>query len=183
MRPLSIISALGILISGSGCTSVASDTAERSARSETTATCPTTTENENVAIARVFHEDAINQRNVAALQDILHPEVVHHAAGGYPDFMSADDVAAMMAEFPAAFSDLRIEIDFMVAEDELVVERYTANGTQDGPLQDLPPSGRQATWTGINIFRIECGRIAEIWSEVDALSRREQLDGRRVSGS
>ena len=89
----------------------------------------------------------------------------------------------MMAEFPAAFSDLRIEIDFMVAEDELVVERYTATGTQDGPLQDLPPSGRQATWTGINIFRIECGRIAEIWSEVDALSRREQLDGRRVSGS
>lgn len=53
--------------------------------------------------------------------------------------------------------------------------RYTATGTQDGPLGDLPPSGRAATWTGINIFRFECGKIAEIWSEVDALSRNAQL--------
>jgi predicted ester cyclase len=56
-----------------------------------------------------------------------------------------------------------------------VVERYTATGTQDGPLGDLPPSGRAAAWTGINIYRIACGKIVEIWSEVDALSRMEQL--------
>jgi predicted ester cyclase len=48
-----------------------------------------------------------------------------------------------------------------------VVERYTATGTQRGALGDLPPSGRTATLTGINIFRIACGRIAEVWSEVD----------------
>jgi len=54
---------------------------------------------------------------------------------------------------------------------------YTATGTQLGPLQDLPPLGRTATWTGINIFRIECGRIVEVWSEVDALSRNQQLTG------
>ena len=33
------------------------------------------------------------------------------------------------------------------------------------------------TWTGINIYRLECGRIAEIWSEVDALGRIAQLTG------
>jgi predicted ester cyclase len=42
-------------------------------------------------------------------------------------------------------------------------------------LQDLAATGRKATWTGINIFRIECGRIVEVWSEVDALSRLQQL--------
>ena len=57
------------------------------------------------------------------------------------------------------------------------MERYTASGMQQGQLGGLPPSGRTATWTGINIFRIECGRIAEIWSEVDAVSRRRQLTG------
>jgi hypothetical protein len=61
--------------------------------------------------------------------------------------------------------------------------RYTATGTQDGALQDLPPSGRTATWTGVNIFRIECGRIVEIWSEVDALSRSQQLTGTATSTS
>ncbi|MCD6032468.1 MAG: SnoaL-like polyketide cyclase, partial [Thermomicrobiales bacterium] len=37
--------------------------------------------------------------------------------------------------------------------------------------------GRTATWTGVNIFRIECGKIVEVWSEVDALSRNAQLTG------
>ena len=56
-----------------------------------------------------------------------------------------------------------------------MVERYIATGTQQGALGQLPASGRKATWTGINIFRIECGRIAEVWSEVDALGRARQL--------
>ncbi len=148
-----------------------------SAREATPDACPTTTEEENVAIARIWHEEGTNNRNPDALYDILAPEVVHHAAGGYPNTMDADGVVGMMSQFPPAFSDLHYTIDFFVAEDDMVVERYTATGTQDGPLGDLPPSGREATWTGINIFRFECGKIAEIWSEVDALSRLEQLTG------
>lgn len=139
--------------------------------------CPTTTEDENVAAARIWHEEGTNNRNPDALFEILAPEVVHHAAGGFPNTMDSEGVVAMMSQFPPAFPDLHITMDFFVAEGDMVVERYTATGTQDGPLGDLPPSGRAATWTGINIFRFECGKIAEIWSEVDALSRLGQLTG------
>ena len=141
------------------------------------AACPTTTEAENVAVARAWHEEVINRRNPGALRDILAPEVVHHAAGGYPEVMDAGGVSAMMDDFLAAFPDLRYAFDQFIVQDGHVVERYTATGTQRGPLGDLPPSGRAATGTGINIFRIECGRIAEVWSEVDAVSRRRQLAG------
>jgi steroid delta-isomerase-like uncharacterized protein len=140
-------------------------------------TCPVTTEGENVAIARVWHEEAINRRNPAALAQVLSPEVVHHAAGGYPEVMDEAGVTAMMGDFLSAFPDLRYTFDLWIAQDDYVVERYTATGTQEGALGDLPPSGRRATWTGVNIFRIECGRIAEVWSEVDALSRHAQLAG------
>ena len=141
------------------------------------AACPTTTEAENLAIARAWHEEVINRRNPGALRDILAAKVVHHAAGGYPDVMDADGVSAMMDDFLAAFPDLRYRFDQFIVRDDSVVERYTATGTQRGQLGDLPPSGRTATWTGINIFRIACGRIAEVWSEVDAVSRRRQLTG------
>jgi predicted ester cyclase len=165
--------ALGLSLAlGPGCAG-----ADAGGTTSASATCPATTEDENIAIARVWHEEAINNRNPAALQGILNPEVVHHAAGGYPDTMTADQVAAMMGDFPRAFSDLHYDFDLFFGQGDLVVERYTASGTQDGPLQDLPATGRRATWTGINIFRIECGRIVEIWSEVDALSRRQQLTG------
>jgi steroid delta-isomerase-like uncharacterized protein len=139
--------------------------------------CAATTEAENVAIARIWHEEVINNRNPAALEGILGETVTHHAAGGYPDGMEPAEVAAMMDDFLAAFPDLGIVFDDFIAEDDMVVERYTASGTQSGPLGDLPPSGRSATWSGINVFRIDCGRIVEVWSEVDALARTRQLAG------
>lgn len=137
--------------------------------------CPATTEDENVAIARVWHEEVINNRNPDALRDVLAPNVVHHAAGGYPEVMDEAGVGAMMGDFLAAFPDLTYEFDLWVVQDDMVVERYTATGTQDGQLGDVAPTGRVATWTGVNIFRIECGRIAEVWSEVDAIGRNRQL--------
>ena len=141
------------------------------------AACPATTEVENTAIARAWHEDVINRRNPAVLRDILAPNIVHHAAGGYPKVMNAAGITAMMQDFLNAFPDLRYSFDRFIAKDDHVIERYTATGTQQGALGDLPPSGRTATWTGINIFRIECGRIVEVWSEVDAISRTRQLTG------
>jgi steroid delta-isomerase-like uncharacterized protein len=137
--------------------------------------CQTTTEAENQEIASVWHEEAINNHNLDALREVVAPDVVHHAAGGYPDVTDIEGVVTMMGAFPAAFSDLHYTVNFWVTQDDMVVERYTATGTQDGPLGDLPATGRTATWTGVNIFRIECGKIAEVWSEVDALSRNAQL--------
>ncbi|HXJ83574.1 MAG TPA: ester cyclase [Candidatus Methylomirabilis sp.] len=145
------------------------------AQTMTPGACPKTTEAENLALVRAWHEDVINRRKPEALKDILAPEVVHHAAGGYPKTMNAAGVTAMMNDFLTAFPDLRYTVDKFITQDDHVVERYTATGTQRGPLGDLPPSGRTATWTGINIFRIACGRIVEVWSEVDAVSRRSQL--------
>jgi steroid delta-isomerase-like uncharacterized protein len=145
--------------------------------------CPIKTAVENTVIARAGHDDVINRRNPAILQDILASDVVHHAAGGYPKVMDATGIAAMMAEFLTAFPDLRYTFDQFIVQDDYVVERYTAVGTQQGQFGDLPPSGRMATWTGINIFRIKCGRIVEVWSEVDAVGRRQQLMGATSANS
>lgn len=139
------------------------------------ADCPATSEDENVAIVAGWHEEVINNRNPSHLGDILAPEVKHHAAGGYPRLLDADGIASMMDDFLVAFPDLRYTFDLVIAKDAYVVHRYTATGTQEGDLGAIPASGRQATWTGVNIFRVECGRIAEVWSEVDAISRNRQL--------
>jgi steroid delta-isomerase-like uncharacterized protein len=168
LRLLVVVALLGLS------TGVAAQTAAPDVR-PVPAACPATTEAENLTVARAWHEEVINHRNPAALREILAPEVVHHAAGGYPDVLDAAGVAAMMGDFLAAFPDLHYSFDDLFAAGDRVVQRYTATGTQRGQLGDLPPSGRAATWTGINIFRIACGRIAEVWSEVDAVGRRRQL--------
>lgn len=171
MRKLfvAMVAAVGLLVPG------AIAAAQSATPPASPAACPVTTEAENREIASVWHEEAINNHNLEALRDVVAPDVVHHAAGGYPDVNDIEGVMRMMGAFPAAFSDLHYTIDFWVTQDDMVVERYTASGTQDGPLGERPATGRSATWTGVNIFRIECGKIAEVWSEVDALSRNAQL--------
>jgi predicted ester cyclase len=40
---------------------------------------------------------------------------------------------------------------------------------------DLVPTGKSITMTGIEIFRIENGKIAELWGEANLLGLMQQL--------
>lgn len=77
--------------------------------------------------------------------------------------------AALIASIEA-FPDMVMTFDQMLAEDDLVLIRWTINGTQTGPF-----FGNEPTWTGINMYRISCGKVIESWSEADGLGLREQL--------
>ena len=56
-----------------------------------------------------------------------------------------------------------------------MVTRATARGTHKGDLMGIPPTGKQATITGILIGRFEGGKFAEGWIEFDALATTQQL--------
>jgi len=75
-----------------------------------------------------------------------------------------------------AFPDLRVTVEDVIVDGDLIAARRTATGTNDGPSQDRAPTGRAVAWPGINIFRVACGRIVEVWSEMDTLGLRAQLE-------
>jgi steroid delta-isomerase-like uncharacterized protein len=143
------------------------------AQEATPAACPETTEAENEATARRWHEEAINRGDLSVIDEIVAPDIVHHA-GTFPDGVGPEAVKAVLGSL-SAFPDVRHTIEQVIASDEFVVIRFLAEGTQDGEFQGYPPTGEHATWTGINIFRFKCGLIAEEWSEVDGLGRLSQL--------
>ncbi len=138
------------------------------------AACPATSEAENEAIARRWHEDAINGGDLAVIDEIVSSDVVHHA-GTFPDGEGPDAVKTVLDALLAGFPDVRHTIEQVIASDDFVVTRWQAEGTHEGEFQGYAATGTPVTWTGINIFRIECGRIAEEWSEVDGLGRLRQL--------
>ena len=138
------------------------------------ADCPVTTDEENEAIARRWHEDTINGHELAVIDEIVADDIVHHA-GTFPDGVGGDAVKLVLGTLLTGFPDVQHTIEDVVATDDLVIIRFTATGTQTGEFQGHAPTGNPATWTGINIFRLECGRIVEEWSEVDGLGRLEQL--------
>ena len=86
-----------------------------------------------------------------------------------------EGMRAAGAAFRAAFPDWHSEMDFLVGEGDLVVEHFTAGGTQQGEIFGVPPSDRVVALPGINIWRVRGGRIVERWGRLDELGLLRQL--------
>ena len=71
--------------------------------------------------------------------------------------------------------DLRITLEDDMAEGNKVVSRWTGQGTHQGELMGIAPTGNQVTITGITIHRIEDDKIVEEWENWDALGLMQQI--------
>lgn len=77
--------------------------------------------------------------------------------------------------FAAAFSDTTREIKDLVAENDRVVLRVETVTTHAGEFYGVAPTRKKVRFTGIVIYRIQDGRIAESWAEIDFASLLRQL--------
>jgi steroid delta-isomerase-like uncharacterized protein len=74
-----------------------------------------------------------------------------------------------------AFPDLKVSVDLVFAEDDLVAVRWTARGTNSGVGNGIPATGKQVQTSGTAIFRFVDGAIAEEWTAGDSLGLLKQL--------
>lgn len=86
-----------------------------------------------------------------------------------------EEYKASMAKFHKAFPDLRFQIEDLVASGNRVVVRWRLNGTHLGELQGKAPTGRSIAITGTSTFRIEAGKIRQIWVNMDRYGLMDQL--------
>ncbi len=74
-----------------------------------------------------------------------------------------------------AFEHLNVKVEDMVAEGDKVTARFIASGIHKGSFMNLPPTRRPITMTGIEIFGVEDGKIAELLGESNLLGLMVQL--------
>jgi predicted ester cyclase len=86
-----------------------------------------------------------------------------------------DEALAMRGLLTAAFPDLRVAIDDLIAEDDQVVARLTFSGTHQGEFRGIAPTGRSITFSAVRIYRITDGKIVGSWAVQDALGLISQL--------
>jgi predicted ester cyclase len=68
-----------------------------------------------------------------------------------------------------AFSDIRVEIDDLIAEQDKVAARVTFTATHSGPIFGFPPTGRQAVLSVLYLFTFANGRIRTVIGESNML--------------
>ena len=114
---------------------------------------------QNKAAQRRVIDEVINQKNLDVADELfseeheLHPEAP--GVGRGPEGMK-QAFAGLHEEFP----DVRVEIESMVAEGDMVALRLTFSGTH-------APTGERAVWPEMVFARFFEGKAVESWEVTD----------------
>jgi len=130
---------------------------------------------ENKAIIYRLIDEVWNQRKLDILDELVAPDAVIHSPT-VPDLSRGPEGAKQYVRlFLAAFPDLQVTTDDIVAEGDKVALRWSAHGTHEGRLMGIEPTGKAMTITGQAIYQIGAGKIKEDWINADALGMLQQL--------
>jgi len=132
-------------------------------------------ESENIAIATAM-VDAINSRNLEALDNLVAPDVVRKsAATPGVTVENLDDFKAFLRADFSAVPDSVMTIDVIFGNEEFVAMRAVYAGTQTGQMGPFPPSGKHFELPFIGVLSMKDGKISEIWVEWDNMHMLKQL--------
>ncbi len=120
--------------------------------------------------------EATNAADWVRLADIVAEDFARHSAATMgPPVTSRDEFVQLQETFLTSFPDQRVSIEQLIAERDRVAALAIYTATHTGPMGDVPATGRAVRAPFLAIFRIEAGRIAELWVEWDNVAMLTQL--------
>jgi steroid delta-isomerase-like uncharacterized protein len=124
-----------------------------------------------------FFDDVLSRRDldaaalVVADDVLIHPTALPCEAG----YFGIEGVEGWLGGWWTAFPDLAVTDYATVAQGDIVAVRWTARGTHRGRFMMVPPSGAEVELTGVSMYRVENGAIAEIWDARNTLGVLRQV--------
>jgi steroid delta-isomerase-like uncharacterized protein len=128
-------------------------------------------------IVRRFYDEIVNGRDAGAAEELIADDIVFRdpaVPGGV--LHGRAGVQQFIETLVAAFPDFRMTSEgAILVEDATAVCRWVARGTHRGEFAGQPPTGREFSVPGIDLFTITEGRIVQMWVALDTLSMMQQL--------
>ena len=117
-----------------------------------------------------------NKADIAAIRNLLSPSFVRHdLASVFPGVEGQEGVQSFLEELRRVLPDSVLEIQDVIVGGDRVVVRFVGSGTFLGEFRGIQPTGKASTWNGINIYRIQEGKVAETWQLGDFLGWLTQM--------
>jgi steroid delta-isomerase-like uncharacterized protein len=136
---------------------------------------PTAQLEANKDLVRRFTQ-ALNTANWDALDELVTEDFSRHSqATAGPQVNSREEFIQLQESFLVSFPDQRVTIEKLIAEGDEVAALATCSGTLTGPMGEYAATGRSVEITFLSIFRIDAGRVAELWVEWDNVAMLMQL--------
>jgi len=123
-----------------------------------------------------FYDQVINAHNPDMVDSFCTADFVDHNPDMGHSGKGTDDLKASFKEFFAAYPDVHMTTNFMVAEGDKVVSHITITGTNSGPMGNMPATGKSMNVDGIDIVGgIKDGKASERWGLFDAMKMMTQM--------
>lgn len=129
---------------------------------------------DNKKLVHRYFEECWTQGNLALLDQLVDANMVSHDVNS-PGFDGIEGQKRLITTYRAAFPDALFNIESLMAEGDMVACRWIGQGTHQGDLQGIPPTGKRATVPGLSIIRIAAGKVVESWTSWDRLDALQQL--------
>jgi steroid delta-isomerase-like uncharacterized protein len=127
----------------------------------------------NKVLARRVFQEVLNGRNLDLLDELAAPDYIEH--NPLPGQRSGIDGIRDRYTMVLNAYDPHFTVEDVIAEGDKVVLRWSQTGIHVGAFMGLAATGRRYTTTGIEIWRVENGKLAEHWDVVDVVGQMQQL--------
>jgi steroid delta-isomerase-like uncharacterized protein len=133
-----------------------------------------TQEEQNKHVVRQFFE-ALDRQDTERMDQLVSNTNYSLHFSGMPPMDWNGNKKEFLAPFTKAFPDLRRNIVDMVAEGDKVAVSVNVTGTYKGEFQGIPATGKQVSFTAMDILTIIDGKIAEEWATADMMGLMQQI--------
>ena len=130
---------------------------------------------ENQAIVRRYIAEAVDNGNLAVLDEVLSPDYYNPTTATGPQPGAVERYKQSVAQTRAAFPDVRVTFEYMIAAGDLVAYHTVWRGTHLGPFRGIAPTGKAVEWRATAFRRVVEGKVVAGWGTYDWLSVLEQL--------
>src|ERR1051326_1348314 len=122
-------------------------------------------DNKTIFLAAI--ENFNNPQNRERYFDLYGPDAVLH---GYPGVEAGiDGIKRFYRAYWAAFPDVVLTVDNLMADGNLVACCFAVRQTHRGEFMGVPATGKVVTSSGITIMTFAEGKCVERWSQADFL--------------
>ncbi|TMQ73649.1 MAG: ester cyclase [Candidatus Eisenbacteria bacterium] len=129
----------------------------------------------NLALVRRFFDEMCNQRKLDIADQLFAANHTYNDPST-PTGPGPKGVKDVISGYQNAFGDAHRTVhETYAAGDDIVVTRWTGNGTHSGELMGIAPTQKKVKVTGIWIHRFSGGKIVESWNTWDTLGMLQQL--------
>ena len=128
---------------------------------------------ENIEIITRF-EYAFRAADQTAIDELCDPGLVdHNPAPGHEPTLAG--FKQKVAGFKAVFPDLEEDLQEIIANGDAVATRWVVTGSLQREFMGIPASGQTIRVEGMNFYRLNGGRVTEIWTQFDGVALMQQL--------